>query len=169
MPKATAVWLVDNTKLTFRQIANFCGMHELEVQAIADGDVAAHIMGLSPVANEQLTLAEIRRAEAEPDTDLRMNERPEIDRLIKKGARFVSQSKRTDVPSGIAWIVKNHPELGDAQIVKLLRTTKPSIVAIRERTHKNIHNIHPHNPVTLGLCGEADLAAAIAKANAKKS
>ncbi len=167
MPKATAVWLVDNTTLTFDQIARFCGMHALEIKAIADGNVAAHIIGIDPVENEQLTLDEIRRCEANADAELRFNTRPEIDRLIHKGSRYVSQSKRGDRPSAIAWLIKNHPELTDAQIVRLVRTTKPSITAIRERTHKNIGRIQPQNPVTLGLCTEADLNAAIAVAAAK--
>lgn len=162
MPKATAVWLVENTALTFDQIAEFCGMHTLEIQAIADGDVSANIMGLSPVANGQLTLAEIKRCEADPAAQLKLQEHPEIAKLLTKGSRYVSQSKRGDRPAGIAWIVKHHPEISDAQIVKLLRTTKATIVAIRERTHKNIQNIHPQNPVTLGLCSETDLNNAIA-------
>jgi len=161
MPKATAVWLLDNTTLTFQQIADFCGMHTLEVQAIADGDVASHIMGLSPIANEQLTLEEIKRCEADPKAALQLYQNPEVEKLLNRGKKYVSHSKRGDRPSGIAWIVKNHPEMRDAQIVKLLRTTKPSITAIRERTHKNIHNIVPRNPVTLGLCTESDLNAAV--------
>lgn len=162
MPKATAVWLVENTTLTFKQIADFCGMHMLEVQAIADGDVASHIMGLSPVTNGQLTADEIARCEKDDKAELQLNKNPEIDKLMQKGIRYVSQSKRGDRPAGIAWIVKNHPEISDAQLVKLLRTTKPTIAAIRERTHKNIQNIHAQNPVTLGLCSEADLNKALA-------
>ncbi|MBR4932102.1 MAG: DUF1013 domain-containing protein [Alphaproteobacteria bacterium] len=162
MPKATAVWLVENTTLTFEQIADFCGMHSLEIQAIADGDVAAHIMGFNPIANGQLTPEEIKRCEQDEKASLQLLEHPEIERLLNKGSRYVSQSKRGDRPSGIAWIVKHHPEISDAQIVKLLRTTKTTITAIRERTHKNIHNIHPKNPVTLGLCSESDLNKAIA-------
>ena len=167
MPKATAVWLLDNTTLTFQQIADFCGMHTLEVQAIADGDVAAHIMGLDPIANEQLTAEEIHRCEADPAAALTLYHNPEVEKLLNRGKRYVSQSKRGDRPSAIAWLVKNHPELKDSQIVKLVRTTKPSIVAIRERTHKNIHNIVPRSPVTLGLCSEADLNAAVQAAQAK--
>ena len=167
MPKATAVWLLDNTTLTFQQIADFCGMHTLEVQAIADGDVAAHIMGLDPIANEQLTAEEIKRCEADPTAALTLYHNPEVEKLLNRGKRYVSQSKRGDRPSAIAWLVKNHPELKDSQIVKLVRTTKPSIVAIRERTHKNIHNIVPRSPVTLGLCSEADLNAAVQAAQPK--
>lgn len=161
MPKATAVWLLDNTTLTFQQIADFCGMHTLEIQAIADGDVASHIMGFDPIANEQLTREEIKRCEADADARLTLYTNPEVEKLLSKGKRYVSQAKRGDRPSAIAWIVKNHPEMQDAQIVKLLRTTKPTITAIRERTHKNIHNIVPRNPVTLGLCSESDLNAAV--------
>lgn len=167
MPKATAVWLLDNTTLTFQQIADFCGMHTLEVQAIADGDVAAHIMGLDPIANEQLTAEEIKRCEADSTASLTLYHNPEVEKLLNRGKRYVSQSKRGDRPSAIAWLVKNHPELKDSQIVKLVRTTKPSIVAIRERTHKNIHNIVPRSPVTLGLCSEADLNAAVQAAQPK--
>ena len=164
MPKATAVWLVENTSLTFKQIADFCGMHTLEVQAIADGDVATNIRGLDPIVNEQLTMEEIKRCEANPEMGLCLSEHPEIEKLLSKGSRYVSQSKRLDRPSGILWLVKNHPELSDAQIVKLLKTTKPTIVAIREKTHKNYHNIQARNPVTLGLCSETDLNAAVAVA-----
>ena len=168
MPKATAVWLLDNTTLTFQQIADFCGMHTLEVQAIADGDVASHIMGLDPIMNEQLTAEEIKRCESDPNASLELYRNPEVERLLSKGKRYVSHAKRNDRPSAIAWIVKNHPEMRDSQIVKLLRTTKPTITAIRERTHKNIHNILPRNPVTLGLCSESDLNAAVQACSVKK-
>ncbi len=162
MPKATAVWLVENTALTFDQIAAFCGMHTLEIQAIADGDVAMNIMGFNPITNGQLTAEEIKRCEKDPAASLELIQNPEIEKLLNKGNRYVSHAKRGDRPDGIAWIVKHHPEISDSQIVKLLRTTKTTITAIRERTHKNIHNIHPKNPVTLGLCSESDLNAAIA-------
>lgn len=162
MPKATAVWLVENTALTFEQIADFCGMHSLEIQAIADGDVAANIMGFNPITNGQLTKEEIERCEKDSNASLQLLEHPEIERLLNRGARYVSHAKRGDRPDGIAWIVKNHPEISDTQIVKLLRTTKTTIAAIRDKTHKNIHNIHPKNPVTLGLCSESDLNKAIA-------
>ncbi len=162
MPKATAVWLVENTGLTFQQIADFCGMHLLEIQAIADGDVASHIMGFNPVLNKQLTVEEIKRCEADETARLELYKNEEVERLINKGARYLSNAKRGDRPSGIAWIVRNHPEVADSEIVKLLRTTKATITSIRERTHKNIQNIHPKNPVTLGLCSEADLNKAIA-------
>lgn len=168
MPKATAVWLVENTSLSFQQIADFCGMHLLEVQAIADGDVASHIMGLDPVANEQLSLEEIHRCEKDPGATLTLLSHPEIDRLLNRGARYVSNAKRTNRPAAIAWIVKNHPEINDAQIIKLLRTTKATITAFRNKTHKNIHTIVPQSPVTLGLCSESDLNKAIAVSVARK-
>ncbi|MBR6729717.1 MAG: DUF1013 domain-containing protein [Alphaproteobacteria bacterium] len=169
MPKATAVWLVENTALTFQQIADFCGMHFLEIQAIADGDVASNIMGFNPILNNQLTLEEIQRCEKDADARLELLKNEEVERLLNKGSRYLSNAKRGDRPAGIAWIVKNHPEVSDAQIVKLLRTTKTTITSIRERTHKNIQNIHPKNPVTLGLCSEADLNKVIAVAVSKKS
>ena len=162
MPKATAVWLVENTSLTFTQIADFCGMHSLEVQAIADGDVAANIMGLDPIAGGQLTAEEIKRCEKDPDARLELFTNPEIDRLINKGARYVSQAKKMDRPMAILWLVKNHPELSDRQIVRLLKTTKPTILSIRNKTHKNYHNIQATSPVTLGLCSESDLNTAVA-------
>ncbi len=169
MPKATAVWLVDNTTLSFQQIADFCGMHVLEIQAIADGDVAFNIMGLNPIANNQLSVAEIERCEKDSTATLTLLSNPEVERLLHKGVRYVSQAKRTERPDGIAWIVRHHPELSDAQIVRLLRTTKPTIAAIRDKTHKNIHNIRPRNPVTLGLCSESDLNKEIALAAKKVS
>ena len=164
MPKATAVWLVENTGLTFKQIADFCGMHTLEVQAIADGDVASNIRGLDPIMNEQLTWDEIHRCEKDEQAELELSTHPEIDRLLSKGSRYVSQSKRLARPAGVLWLVKNHPELSDAQIVKLVKTTKATIVSMREKTHKNYHNIQARNPVTLGLCSETDLNTAVALA-----
>ena len=162
MPKATAVWLVENTGLTFKQIGEFCGMHALEIQAIADGDVGTHIQGLNPILNNQLTQEEIKRCEQDPNASLTLSVNPEVERLIKRGVRYVSNAKRGDRPSAIAWIVKHHPEISDKALIKLLRTTKPTITSIRERTHKNINSIVPKNPVTLGLCSEADLEKALA-------
>lgn len=162
MPKATAVWLVENTTLSFEQIAEFCGMHLLEIQAIADGDVAFNIMGLDPVLNGQLTTEEIKRCEKDANARLKLNKNEEIEKLLEKGVRYVSQSKRGDRPNAIAWIVKNHPEMSDAQLVKLLRTTKSTITAIREKTYKNYNSLHPQSPVTLGLCSESDLNKALA-------
>ena len=162
MPKATAVWLVENTGLTFKQIGEFCGMHSLEVQAIADGDVASHIVGMDPIATNQLTAEEIKRCEADPNACLTLATNPEIERLLNKGSKFLSQSKRMIRPAAILWLVKNHPNLTDGQIIRLIRTTKPTVKAIRERTHKNLGKIQAQNPVTLGLCSEADLNAAVA-------
>jgi hypothetical protein len=170
MPKATAVWLVENTALTFEQIADFCGMHELEIQAVADGEVAIGITGLDPLANGQLTQAELDRCQADPDARLvlQKGENP-VPQSRQKGARYTPVSKRHDRPDGIAWLLKNHPELTDAQICKLLGTTKPTIQAIRDRSHWNAPNIKPRNPVILGLCIEADLEKAIIIARSRAS
>ena len=164
MPKATAVWLVENTSLTFDQIAAFCGLHPLEVQAIADGEVAAGMQGLDPIANGQLTQAEIERVQKDPEARLAMQV-PDLPVAGAKqsGGRYTPIAKRQDKPDAIAWLVKNYPELSDAQISKLLGTTKPTIAAVRDRTHWNSPNIKPRNPVTLGLCSPAELDAAIAK------
>jgi hypothetical protein len=168
MPKATAVWLVDNTTLSFRQIAEFCGMHELEVQAIADGEVAAGIVGADPIGNGQLTREEIQRGEADPAVTLKLasNDRP-MPVSRPKGPRYTPVAKRQDRPDAIAWLLKNHPELSDAQITKLIGTTKATINAIRERTHWNAQNLKPRDPVTLGLCSMADLHASIDRARRK--
>lgn len=162
MPKATAVWLVENTSLTFKQIGEFCGMHSLEVQAIADGDVAMHIVGMNPITTNQLTADEIKRCEADPNACLTLTTNPEIEKLLSKGSKFMSQSKRMIRPSAILWLIKNHPDLTDAQIIRLIRTTKPTVKAIREKTHAHLGQIQAQNPVTLGLCSEADLNAAVA-------
>lgn len=161
MPKATAVWLVENTGLTFKQIAEFCGMHPLEVQAIADGDVAMHIVGMNPITTAQLTEEEIKRCEADPNACLTLATNPEIERLLSKGSKFMSQSKRMIRPAAILWLIKNHPDLTDGQIIRLIRTTKPTVKAIREKTHKHLNQIQAQNPVTLGLCSEADLNAVV--------
>ncbi len=168
MPKATAVWLVDNTTLSFRQIAEFCGMHELEVQAIADGEVAAGIVGADPIASGQLTREEIQRGEADPSVTLKLasNDRP-MPVSRPKGPRYTPVAKRQDRPDAIAWLLKNHPELSDAQITKLIGTTKATISAIRDRTHWNAQNLKPRDPVTLGLCTMADLHAALDRARRK--
>jgi hypothetical protein len=163
MPKATAVWLVENSSLTFEQIAEFCGMHELEVQAIADGEVAAGIVGQDPIVNGQLTEAEIERCQKDPNGHLKLSisDIP-LPRQRSKGARYTPVSKRHDRPDAIAWLLKHHPELSDAQLSKLIGTTKPTINAVRDRSHWNATNIKPRNPVTLGLCTEADLEKEIA-------
>ena len=162
MPRATAVWLVENTTLTFRQIANFCELHELEIQAIADGDVSGNIIGLSPLENGQLTLDEIRRCEA----DIRADLQPcELERNVKarnaKAKKVLSPSQRNDKPAAIAWIIKTYPEIRDSQICKIIGTTKPTIEAIRNGTHRDSAVLKAKNPVTIGLCSEKDLEKAL--------
>ena len=170
MAKATAVWLVDNTTLSFKQIADFCEMHELEVQGIADGDVAAGVKGFDPIANNQLTQEEIDKAEANPLHKLKLKFNPAAAGEEKRrGPRYTPLSKRQDRPNSILWLVKFHPELADAQIAKLVGTTKPTIQSIRERTHWNIANMQPIDPVALGLCKQSELDAAVQKAAAKKA
>lgn len=165
MPKATAVWLVDNTTLTFEQIGAFCGMHSLEIQAIADGDVNIGMMGRNPIANGQLTAEEIKRCEADPSAVLQMKE-PELPtaKSRSKGARYTPMAKRQGKPDAIAWILKHHPEIPDTDIRRLLGTTSNSINAIRNKTYKNISTVVARNPVLLGLCTETDLKKAIADA-----
>lgn len=170
MAKATAVWLVDNTTLTFRQIADFCGMHELEVQGIADGDVAAGVKGFDPIANNQLDPSEIEKGEADPSYRLRLKFNPAaVGEEKRRGPRYTPLSKRQDRPAAILWLVKFHPELSDGQIATLVGTTKPTIQSIRERTHWNISNIQPIDPVALGLCKQSELDAAVQKAAKKKA
>ncbi len=170
MAKATAVWLVDNTTISFKQIAEFCGLHELEVQGIADGDVAAGVKGFDPIANNQLTAEEIEKAEKDPSHKLRLKFNPAaVGEEKRRGPRYTPLSKRQDRPNAILWLVKFHPELSDAQIVKLVGTTKPTIQSIRERTHWNIANMQPVDPVALGLCKQSELDAAVQKAAAKKA
>jgi len=165
MPKATAVWLVDNTTLTFDQVAEFCGLHPLEVQAIADGEVAVGMAGHDPVANDQLTAEEIARCEKDPKAKLKLLESDmPMPTPRAKGARYTPVSKRQDKPDGIAWLLRTFPELSDAQIGKLLGTTKPTITAIRDRTHWNAPNIRPRDPVDLGLCARNELDEAVQKA-----
>ncbi|HTS92512.1 MAG TPA: cell cycle transcriptional regulator TrcR [Stellaceae bacterium] len=169
MPKATAVWLVENTALTFEQIADFCGLHALEVQAIADGEVAAQMQGLDPVANGQLTTEEIKRCEQDPAARLELAKEALPEPLVKhKGPRYTPISKRQDKPDAIAWLLKNHPELSDGQISKLVGTTKPTIAAVRDRTHWNSPNIKPRHPVALGLCTLPELEAAVQRASKGK-
>lgn len=168
MPKATAVWLIENTVLTFEQIADFCGMHPLEVQAIADGETAIGMQGRDPLAAGEVTQAEIDRCSSDPTARLRPAERlipmPEA---RPKGSRYVPVAKRQDRPDAIAWLLKNYPDLADAQICKLINTTKPTIDKIRDRTHWNSANIKPRNPVGLGLCKEADLEREVDLARAR--
>jgi hypothetical protein len=170
MAKATAVWLCDNTTMTFLQIADFCGLHELEVQGIADGDVATGVKGFDPLTNKQLVQAEIDSAEADPKYRMKLLYNPASEGEEKRrGPRYTPLSKRQDRPASIYWLVKFHPELSDGQVSKLVGTTKPTIQAIRERTHWNINNIDPIDPVALGLCKQVELDAAVQKANAKKA
>ena len=170
MAKATAVWLVDNTTISFKQIADFVGMHELEVQGIADGDVAAGVKGFDPIANNQLTQQEIDAAQNNPLHKLKLKFNPAASGEEKRrGPRYTPLSKRQDRPNSILWLVKFHPELSDGQIAKLVGTTKPTIQSIRERTHWNIANMQPTDPVALGLCKQSELDAIVQKAAAKKA
>ena len=168
MPRATAVWLVENTTLTFRQISDFCEIHELEIQAIADGDVSSNIMGLSPIDNNQLTWEEIHRCEADCTANLVANV---LERNVKeknaKAKKILSPSQRNDKPAAIAWVIKNYPQLSDSQICKLIGTTKPTIEAIRNGTHRESANIRPKNPVIIGLTSEKELDEAISLAQAR--
>src|SRR5499426_2498838 len=165
MPKATAVWLVNNTTLTFEQIAEFCGLHSLEVQGIADGEVAIGIVGLDPTVNGQLTKEEIMRCEADPTQRLKMQKATiPLPAPRTKGPRYTPVAKRQDKPDAVAWLVRHHPELSDAQISKLIGTTKQTIAAVRDRSHWNTANLRPRDPVLLGLCTQTDLNAAILKA-----
>jgi hypothetical protein len=170
MPKATAVWLVENTALSFDQVADFCKLHPLEVKAIADGDSAQGIKGLDPILTGQLTRDEIEKAEADPNYRLKLLEPkvrlPEAKR--KKGPRYTPVSRRQDRPNAILWLVRNHPELKDSQIMRLVGTTKSTIQAIRERTHWNASNLAPMDPVTLGLCSQIDLDLEVHRAAKEK-
>ncbi|MFY0596979.1 MAG: DUF1013 domain-containing protein [Cognatishimia sp.] len=170
MAKATAVWLVDNTTISFKQIADFVGMHELEIQGIADGDVATGVKGFDPIANNQLTQEEIDAAEGSPMHKLKLKfNASAVGEEKRRGPRYTPLSKRQDRPNSILWLVKFHPELADAQIAKLVGTTKPTIQSIRERTHWNISNMQPIDPVALGLCKQTELDAAVQKAAAKQA
>ena len=165
MPKATAMWLVENTALTFAQIAAFCGLHPLEVQSMADGEVPGSIQGLDPVINGQVDWTEIERCSTDPSARLKLkqsNNPPLVKRT--KGPRYVPVSKRQDKPDAIAYLLRYFPELSDAQTGKLIGTTKPTINAIRERTHWNSQNITPRDPVAVGLCKQIDLDEAVGKA-----
>jgi hypothetical protein len=170
MARATAVWLVDNTTLTFRQIAEFCGMHELEVQGIADGDVGGGVKGFDPVSNNQLDAIEIERGQADPLYKLKLKyNAAAVGEEKRRGPRYTPLSKRQDRPAAIYWLVKFHPELSDGAIGKLVGTTKPTILTIRERSHWNIQNITPVDPVALGLCKQSELDAAVQIAVRKKA
>jgi uncharacterized protein len=167
MPKATAVWLVENTALTFDQIAEFCKLHPLEVKGIADGEVASGIKGQDPITSNQLTREEIARAESDPSHRLKLAD-PKVKIAIakvKKGPRYTPVSRRQDRPNAILWLVKNHSELKDAQIMRLVGTTKTTIAAIRDRTHWNTQQLSPLDPVMLGLCSQIDLDFEVARAS----
>ncbi|MEJ0027350.1 MAG: cell cycle transcriptional regulator TrcR [Rhizomicrobium sp.] len=170
MPKATAVWLVDNTSLTFEQIADFCGLHPLEVKGIADEDVAKGIKGQDPVSSGQLTREMIEAAEANPKLRLKMappkHKMPSVKQ--KKAPRYTPVSKRQDKPDAVYWILRNHPEFADADIIRLIGTTKATIQKIRERSHWNATNIKAVDPVTLGLCSQLELDLAVSRAGAKR-
>jgi len=170
MAKATAVWLVDNSTLTFRQVAEFCGMHELEVQGIADGDVATGVKGFDPVANNQLDPIEIERGQSDPQYRLKLKfNAAAVGEEKRRGPRYTPLSKRQDRPAAILWLVKFHPELSDGVIGKLVGTTKPTILTIRERSHWNINAIQPIDPVALGLCRQSELDSAVQAAARKKA
>ena len=166
MPKATAVWLVENSSLTFDQIAEFCGLHNLEVKGIADGDVAQGIKGMDPIASGQLTREQIAMAETDPQLRLKIAE-SKVDIPVvktKRGPRYTPVSRRQDRPNAVLWLLRMHPELKDSQIMRLVGTTKPTIAAIRERSHWNSPNLTPQDPVTLGLCSQIDLDSEVQKA-----
>ena len=171
MPKATAVWLVDNTSLTFEQIADFCQLHHLEVKGIADGEVARDIRGADPIANGQLSREELDSAQADPKYRMRAQESRHAGLLkpMKKAPRYTPVSRRQDRPDAIAWFLRNHPEITDSQIVKVLGTTKATIDQVRNRTHWNSTNIKPVDPVTLGLIGQLELDALVKKAAEKRA
>lgn len=162
MPKATAVWLVENTTLTFKQIADFCELHELEIQAIADGDIAYNIRGVSPISNGQLSMEEIKRCEADEKAVLTATP---LEKNVKernaKAKKVLSPTQRSEKPNAILWIIRNCPEVIDSQICKLIGTTKPTISSIREGTHKDMANLRPVNPMAVGLCSEKELEKAM--------
>ena len=165
MPKATAVWLVENTALSFDQIAAFCKLHPLEVKAIADGESAQGIKGLDPVLTGQLTREEIQRAEREPEHRLKLADpKVRVPETKRRGPRYTPVSRRQDRPNAILWLVRNHPELKDAQIMRLVGTTKSTIAQIRDRTHWNSASLSPLDPVTLGLCSQLELDMEVEKA-----
>src|SRR5213082_901075 len=170
MPKATAVWLVENTALSFDQVAQFCNLHPLEVKAIADGDAAQGIKGLDPVVTGQLSRDQISQAESDPDMKLKVSD-PKVrlpEAKKKKGPRYTPVSRRQDRPNAILWLLRNHPELKDAQIMRLVGTTKSTIAGIRDRTHWNATQLQPLDPVTLGLCSQIDLDFEVGRAAKEK-
>ncbi len=170
MPIATAVWLIDNTSLTFDQIADFCGLHPLQVKGIADGDVGAGVRGIDPIGTHQLTREEIETAQGDENYRLKLSKpKTIVAQKPRKGPRYTPVSKRQNRPDAIAWVVRNHPEISDAQIAKLLGTTKTTIQSVRDRSHWNSANIQPQDPVGLGLCTQIDLDTVVRKAAAKRA
>lgn len=170
MPLATAVWLIENTSLSFDQIADFCKLHPLQVKGIADGDVAIGVRGINPVTNNQLTRDELDKAIADPDHKMTLaRAKTVVAEKPRKGPRYTPVSKRQNRPDAILWMVRNHPEVSDAQIAKLLGTTKSTIQSVRDRTHWNSQNITPQDPVGLGLCSQVDLDNLVRKAAARKA
>ena len=170
MPKATAVWLVDNTGLSFEQIAAFCTLHPLEVQGIADGDVASGIMGVNPIQNGQLTREEIEKAEADPSYRMKVSDpKVRVAAAKRKGPRYTPISRRNERPNAIRWLLRNHPELKDAQIMRLVGTTKSTIASVRDRTHWNASTLTPMDPVTLGLCSQIELDFEVQRAAKEKT
>ncbi|WEJ32864.1 cell cycle transcriptional regulator TrcR [Devosia sp. SD17-2] len=166
MPKATAVWLVDNTALSFEQIAAFCTLHPLEVQGIADGDVASGIMGVNPVQNGQLSREEIEKAEKDPNYRLKLSDpKVRVAAVKRKGPRYTPISRRNERPNAIKWLVRNHPELKDAQIMRLVGTTKSTIDSVRDNNHWNAANLTAMDPVTLGLCSQIELDLEVKRAS----
>jgi hypothetical protein len=167
MPKATAVWMVDNTTLTFKQIADFCGIHELEVKGIADGEVAAGIMGVDPITSGQLTKEELDRCSKDPSAHLQIklsSAYEAVNKGTKKGAKYTPMARRQDKPDAIYWLLKNFPDIKDSTIIKLIGTTKSTVNAIRDRSHWNMSNIRQRDPVLLGICSQVDLDRTIEKA-----
>ena len=171
MPKATAVWLVDNTSLTFDQVADFCGLHPLEVKGIADGEVARDIRGADPIANGQLSREELDKAQGNPKYRMvaQKSRHAELLKPVKNAPRYTPVSRRQDRPDAIAWFIRNHPEVADSQIARLLGTTKATIEQVRNRSHWNSPNIKPVDPVTLGLSTQMELDAVVKKAAEKKA
>ena len=170
MPKATAVWLVDNTSLTFLQIAEFCGLHELEIRGIADGEVARGIKGIDPLSTGQITREEIERSSKDTNTRLELTKKEKILTHIKtRRTKYTQLSKRKDKTDAISWLIRNHPEISEAQVCKIIGTTKSTVRSIKERSHWDIMNIRPQDPVALGICSQTDLDAAVLKASRKKA
>jgi hypothetical protein len=166
LPKATAIWLLENTSLTFKQIANFCGIHEFEIKGMADGEVAQSIKGLDPVANGQLTLEEIERCSKDPKSSLQIVISPAYELMNskkKQRAKYTPIARRQDKPDAIYWLLRNYPAIQDTQIIKLVGTTKSTIAAIRDRSHWNMKSIHPRDPVLLGICSQIELNKVVEK------